>query len=219
MNIFKWSAAVLFFCSMVGCATHNVPTFDYTAFKVSKPRSIVILPPINESPDVTAPYSVLSVMTYPLAEAGYYVFPVTLVDETFKQNGLTVANDIQAVSIAKLREIFGADAALYVSVKQYGAVYVVLNSVVTVTATAKLVDLKTGATLWKGTATANNSENNNSGGGGLAGVLVSALIKQVLNSTTDAAHPIAAVTSSRLLSAGQTNGVLYGPYSVKYGTD
>ena len=69
---------------MAGCAvpTKNV---DYAAFKASKPRSIVVLPPLNESPDVGATYGMLSQVTVPLAEAGYYVLPVALVDETFRQ--------------------------------------------------------------------------------------------------------------------------------------
>ena len=56
----------------------------------------------------------------------------------------------------------------------------------------------------------------NNGGGGLIGALVAAAVKQILNSTTDAAHPVAGVANARLLSAGMTNGLLYGPRSVKY---
>ena len=216
---FKMSAVIMLTMLVVGCASHQVTPLDYSAYKQSRPRSVVILPPLNESPDVNATYSMLSQMTRPLAESGYYVFPVTLVDETFKQNGLTEAHDIHAVAPAKLREIFGADAALYVTVKQYGATYTVLNSVAIVTASAKLVDLKTGAILWGGSATANNNEGGNSGGGGLIGALVAAAVKQIINSTADTSHPVAGITSQRLLSAGHVNSVLYGPYSTQYGSD
>lgn len=222
INILKYAASILLTTIFVGCATHQAAPYDYAAFKQSHPRSIVILPPINESPDINATYSVLSQMTFPLAESGYYVFPVALVDETFKQNGLSIANDIQAVSLAKLYEIFGADAALYVTVEKYGASYTVLNSVAIVTAKAKLVDLKNGAILWQGTATANSNEGGNGGGngsGGIIGVLIAAAVKQVANSATDSSHPVAGKTSLRLLSAGRANGILYGPYSEKYGSD
>ncbi|WP_269436840.1 GNA1162 family protein [Ralstonia solanacearum] len=113
---------------MAGCAvpTKNV---DYAAFKASKPRSIVVLPPLNESPDVKATYGMLSQVTTPLAEAGYYVLPVALVDETFRQNGLTTAADIHGVPVAKLKDIFGADAALYVTITQYGTKYMLIDSV------------------------------------------------------------------------------------------
>lgn len=64
----KLFAAVSVVALMAGCAvpTKNV---DYAAFKASKPRSIVVLPPLNESPDVKATYGMLSQVTTPLAEA------------------------------------------------------------------------------------------------------------------------------------------------------
>ena len=134
-----------------GCAPTK--SVDYSAFKQAKPRSILVLPPLNESPDVKATYSMLSQVTFPLAEAGYYVVPVALADETFRQNGLTSAGDVHQVSPAKLREIYGADAALYVTVSDYGTRYMVISSATIVTASAKLVDLRSGTTLWTGAAT------------------------------------------------------------------
>ena len=88
---------------MAGCAvpTKNV---DYAAFKASKPRSIVVLPPLNESPDVGATYGMLSQVTVPLAEAGYYVLPVALVDETFRP----LAEEIRRYATT-LREVVCCD--------------------------------------------------------------------------------------------------------------
>ncbi|MGC4061805.1 MAG: DUF799 domain-containing protein [Aquabacterium sp.] len=200
-----------------GCATHQA-SVDYTAFRQAKPRSLLVLPPVNNSPDVNATNSMLAQATRPLAESGYYVIPVTLMNETFRQNGLSNPTDIHAVAPAKLNEIFGADAALYITIQQYGTTYSVLNSVATVSADAKLLDLRTGTTLWTGSASANNNQNNNSGGG-LAGLLVAAIVKQVLNNTTDASHLVAGQASNVLLSAGRPNGLLYGPRSPKFGTD
>ena len=200
---------------MVGCAT-KAPSYDYTAFKAAKPRSIVVLPPLNNSPEVNAGNSVYAQVSYPLAEAGYYVLQVAVVGETFKQNGLSNAADIHGVDVRKLNEIFGADAGLYITISKYGSTYTVIDSVAVVSVTAKLVDLKTGTLLWEGAASASNNEGGNNGGGGLIGALVAAAVKQILNSTTDAAHPVAGVANARLLSAGMTNGLLYGPRSVKY---
>jgi hypothetical protein len=203
---------------MTACA-HKPVNVDYTAFKASKPRSILVLPPVNQSPDVAASLSVLSVATRPLAEAGYYVMPVTLVSETFKQNGITVADEAQNVPLEKLRQIFGADAALYITVSKYGTSYRVVDSVVEVTASAKLIDLRTGAQLWQGSAAASSAENNNNSGGGVLGALVSAVVKQIINNVSDQGHVIADRASQRLLAAGHAGGLLYGPYNPKYGTD
>ncbi|AAO54777.1 DUF799 domain-containing protein [Pseudomonas syringae group genomosp. 3] len=220
MNLAYLKVAVSLFAVALlsGCVTPP-PTVDYSAFKESKPRSILVLPPVNESPDVKATYSTFAQVTYPLAESGYYVLPVALVDETFRNNGLTNANDIQATSPAKLREIFGADAALYITVKQYGTSYVVISSQTVVTVTAKLVDLRTGTALWTGAASASSEEGGNNSGGGLVGMLITAAVKQIINSATDAGDPIAGIASNRLLTAGRPAGLLYGPRSPKYGSD
>lgn len=200
-----------------GCAATQ-STHDYTAFKQSKPASILILPPVNQTTEVIGPYAMLSQMTMPLAESGYYVLPVAVVDETFKQNGMTVAADIQALPIDKLRNIFGADAALYVTLNQYGSSYRVIDSVTSVSADARLVDLRSGQTLWTGSATATN-QSNNGGSNGLIGVLVAGIVNQIINSTTDASYPVAGQASWQLLSAGRPNGILYGPRSAKFNTD
>lgn len=201
---------------LVGCAAPK--TVDYAAYKQARPKSILVLPPLNESPDIKATYSMLSQVTLPLAEAGYYVMPIAVVDETFRHNGLTSPADIHGLPPAKLNEIFGADAGLYITVKEYGTSYMLISSETAVTASATLVDLKTGTTLWTGTARASSEEGNNNSGG-LVGMLITAAVKQIINTSTDAGHPIAGITSQRLLSAGQHNGLLYGPHSPKYGTD
>jgi hypothetical protein len=204
--------------SLAACATKPVNNIDYTAFRASRPKSILVLPPVNNSPEVNASAAVLAQATLPLAESGYYVLPVALVAETFKENGLTTATDIHEVSLAKLHQIFGADAVLYITVQRYGATYTVLNSAVVVTAEAKLVDINSGTLLWTGTASANNADNNNNQGG-IVGLLVAAVVKQIINSVSDTSFPVAGIASRRLLSAGQPNGLLFGPRSPKYQTD
>ncbi|WP_028693171.1 DUF799 domain-containing protein [Pseudomonas cremoricolorata] len=200
-----------------GCAERQ--TVDYSAYKQARPKSILIMPPLNQSPDVKATYSMLSQVTYPLAEAGYYVMPVALVAQTFNQNGLTQPEDIHQLPPQKLREIFGADAGLYVTVSDYGTRYMVLASATIVTASAKLVDLKTGSTLWTGSATASSQENQQNQGG-LIGMLVVAALNQIISSAQDdAGYPIAGITSARLLTPYPNGGILYGPRSPKYGTD
>lgn len=201
---------------LTGCA--KPAAYDYTAFKQSRPKSILVLPPLNQSTDVKASYSMLSQVTYPLAEAGYYVLPVAVVDETFRQNGLTTAADIHGLSIAKLQQIFGADAVLYLDVKEYGTQYMVIASDTRVTADARLVDLKTGQLLWSGTATASSTEGQSSGSG-LVGMLVQAVVDQVANTITERGHSIAGITSVRLLSAERYNGILHGPRSPQYGKE
>ncbi|MDP1789037.1 MAG: DUF799 domain-containing protein [Methylibium sp.] len=210
--------AVLSVVAGLGACATPPPPYDYTAFKQNRPASMLVLPPVNDTPEVSATYGVLSQVTFPLAEAGYYVVPVSLMDETFRQNGLNNANEIQDVSAQKLREIFGADAAVYIKVKRYGTTYAVISSETTVVAEARIVDLRTGQLLWQGSAAASSKESEGANQGGLVGLLVQAVITQIIGTTTDASFKYAGIASQRLL-APKKNGVLYGPRSPNYQHD
>ena len=201
---------------LAGCAAPQ--PYDYTALRQSKPQSILVMPPLNQTPEVTAQAGVLSRATLPLAESGYYVLPVAVTEETFRQNGIISAQDAQELPVAKLREIFGADAALYLDVRQYGSVYAVIKSETKVTLIARLVDLRTGDQLWTGEATASSAEGKSTNGG-LAGMLVSALIDQIVDSLSDRSVQIAEIANGRLLYAGRPGGLLHGPRSPRYGAD
>jgi hypothetical protein len=198
-----------------GCA--SVPPVDYSAFIKAKPASLLVLPPLNDSPDIKATPGVWAHATRPLAEAGYYVFPATLVDETFRQNGLSQAADIHQVAPAKLRQFFGADAAVYLRVKQYGASYSILNSETRVDVEGRIVDLRSGQQLWQGSASASSSEQQQSNQGGVVGLLVAAVVKQVIANASDHAFTYAGTASQRLLGAPRYNGILAGPRSPLYG--
>ncbi|HTF99669.1 MAG TPA: DUF799 domain-containing protein [Nitrospirota bacterium] len=212
-SILQRSSLIAVMLALAGCVMpqHDI---DYTAYRQSKPRSILVLPPLNTSPDIRASYSLLSTVTRPLAEAGYYVFPVALVDQTFKENGLLNPGEMHQAPLNKIMEVFGADATLYITVTKYGASYTILSSEVRVSAEAKLVDNRNGQLLWQGAATASDAEGQ-SNSGGLVGALISAVIRQVVSNIGDPGHKVAARTSVRLLSVRQ-NGLLYGPRSPNY---
>ncbi|MCT8342557.1 DUF799 domain-containing protein [Photorhabdus kleinii] len=201
---------------LTGCSK-SVP-YDYSAFRESKPKSILVLPAVNKSLEVKAGHSLISHVTYPLAESGYYVFPVAVVEETFQQNGMTAAQDVQNISYKKLHDIFGADSALYLDIEEYGTQYQIINSDTRVTASAKLVDLRNGKQLWHGRAVASSTENESSSNS-LVGMLVSAVVSQIANTIMDKGHEIAGITSNRLLTAGGSRGLLYGPRSEHYGKE
>lgn len=201
---------------LTGCASAP-PGYDYSAFRSANPQSVLVVPPVNNSVEVVAPYSLMSQVTGPIAESGYYVFPVTLVEQTFRSNGLTEATDIHAVPFEKVREIFGADTALYMTIEEYGTSYVVVSSETVVSVSATLVDLRSGAVLWQHKAKASSAENRGNSGGGLVGMLIEAAVNQILESITDKGFDIAAMSTNRLLFAESHNGLLYGPRSPKYG--
>ncbi|MEJ6476151.1 DUF799 domain-containing protein [Pseudoalteromonas piscicida] len=215
MKWIKVTLVLFTFSLMNGCST--TATQGYSAFVQSDPKSILVLPPINNSNEVIAPYGVMATVVKPLADSGYYVFPASLVSETFKNNGLSVAHDVHNVAIDKLYEIFAADAALYIEIQDYGTSYVVIDSDTTVALSAKLVDLKTGQVIWQGRSKASSSEDRDDSDTSLAGALIGAVLNQVIESASDKGFEVSQRASQRLLSADSTNGLLYGPRSPKYG--
>ncbi len=196
-------AAVLL---LAACKT--IPPKDYTEFKRSAPRSILVLPPINDTNEVIAPYSVLTTVTRPLAELGYYVVPVVMADHFLKENGLALPAEMHQAPLDKLQSVFGVDAVLYLTVERYGSKYQVLASNTFVTVKALLVDARTGAELWE-----HRTETVYAGSAGL----IEALVEQVLNKLVDQAHNVAVMASFQLLTVpGQ--GIPKGPRHPEHGT-
>jgi hypothetical protein len=193
--------------AFMGCVTKP---YDYTNFRAHPPRSILVLPPLNESTDTRGTYGYLSTVTRPLAEMGYYVYPVMVVDQFMKENGLPGAGEMHQVPLDKIKDIVGADAVLYITLKQYGSKYQVITSTTIVIATAKLVDVKTGLTLWEGTANVQQS----SSSGNIIADLVVAAVDQAINSSTDQAHDLSRMANIQMLTT-KDHGLLYGPHFPK----
>lgn len=191
------------------CATREPA--DYTAFAQARPRSILVLPPINHSTEIQAGNSLLSWSSISLAEKGYYVIPVALSNETFRQNGITEPEEAHALPLERLRKIFGADAVMYITVEQFGTSFMVLTSLTQVRAKARLVDARSGTELWHGEA--ERHSNSQGANQGLVGMLVSAVVDQIINTSTDRAHTqIDPIVSGQLFCADQY-GLYPGPYA------
>ncbi|MBS3952012.1 MAG: DUF799 family lipoprotein [Methylomicrobium sp.] len=183
--------------------------FDYSAFYNHRPRSILVLPPLNLTTDVNAPYSYLSTISNPLAECGYYVFPVAVIDAYMKENGLPSSEEMHAVSLEKIKDIIGADAVLYVTIEEWGQKYIVLQSITTIKTSARLVDTASGEVIWHGT----QSISQGSGGGHPLVMLINAVVVQIVDSMTDFTHDLSRVANQDMIN-NPNEGFLAGPYLV-----
>jgi len=194
-----------FILVLSGCVTPK----NYDKFLAAHPRSILVLPPKNQSTDIRGTYSFLSAVTMPIAEKGFYIFPVAVVDQLMKDNGLPSADEMHQVSLKKIKEIINPDAVLYITLEQYGSKFVVVESQTVVTASGKLVSTINGEVLWEGKVEKVVSSNN--GGGGLGGLLIGAIVSQAVNSSVNNAHDVSVIASQELfMTEGQ--GLINGPY-------
>ena len=162
----------------------------------SSPRSILVLPPINESEEPDATYSVLSSVTRPLVNAGYYVFPVAIVDAFLKQNGLPTPYEMHAARIDKTYEVLGAEAILYLRIEKYGQYYNVIDSKTQVEVKGKMVDTRSGEVLWEGKAKEHKSASY--GNKDIFENLIAAFVNQVVHSSYDSARKLTYKVNHRL---------------------
>jgi hypothetical protein len=116
------------------------------------------------------------------------------------------------VPLSKVREVLGADAVMYITLKQYGSKFQLVTSVTTVSAVARLVDARTGRVLWEGQSTVQQSPDRS---GNLLADIIAGVITQVINKKTDPAHVLSRTVNAQLFTT-QGQGLLYGPYNPHY---
>ena len=207
----RLAALLLVSLGFAGCQT--ITPYDYTNFHEHPPRSILILPPLNQSTAVEATYGYLSTVTRPVAERGYYVYPVAVIDRLLKENGMPSAGEMHQVPLAKVREITGADAVLYPVVRQYGTKFHLISSDTIVSVSARLVDTRTGTLIWEGEGVA---ERGSGQGQSLLADVIGALVTQVIAANSDPARNLCRVANVQLFTT-TTRGLPYGPYHPEAG--
>jgi hypothetical protein len=205
IKIFMKPACLLLFGA---CATKP---YDYGNFKKYNPRSILVLPPMNKSTDLKGSYSCLSTITHPLAEQGYYVYPVQVIDEMMKENGLPTPGEMHQASLKKIEEIINPDAVLYLTVENYGTKFQLIDSTSVAAMKGRLVHTKTGTLLWEGSSAATVSGTGNSSSNSFVGAFLNAAVAQAVNKTVDRAHDVCRLVAADMIYR-KDRGLLLGYY-------
>lgn len=180
---------------------------DYALYLQHMPRSVLVLPPLNESVEVTASEAFLSTVTMPLAECGYYVFPVAMVDAILKENGVPTAYEMHQVSLQKLGEVFGADAVLYIVINKWTTTYAVIDSSTIVSLDYRLVDTGTGDVLWQRTQDVRVSSSQ--GQNNIISMTIAASIRAAM-STSGKLEPEVARYANHIVFNQPSQGLLRG---------
>ncbi len=197
----------------VGCAVPQ--KVDFTQFRQANPRSILIVPAINRSVDVNAPDYFLSTIAKPVAERGYYVFPVNLVKRVMEDDGLADANLVHEADPKRLGELFGADAILYVIIERWDARYVVLSTAVTVEFTYVLKSGHTGEELWRRKAKlVYQPQQTSSSGNVFADLIVMAVTAAITKASPNYIPLTQQANALAVIQPGQ--GLPAGPYIEDY---
>lgn len=215
MNFVPKLALLSIVALLGGCVTHP-PRYDYSQLRTEGPRSILVVPVINKTIDVNAPDYFLATISTPLAERGYYVFPVNMVKSVLADDGLSDANLVHQGDPQRLGEIFGADAVMYISIERWDAKYVVLATTVTVELNYTLKSTHSGAVLWKNHQTVVYRPQQ-SGAGGLAGLVANAVVAAIAKAAPNY-MPLARQANGGAVNLKGT-GLPAGPYDGMFGKD
>jgi hypothetical protein len=216
MKRFHIVLVFIFSVGVTGCAP-QFKSYDYSVFHAEKPRSILVVPILNESVEVYASNMLVTSVAYPLGERGYYVFPVMLTDALLKDLGLPEAGLIHQLPPRKFYEHFGCDAVLFITIKDWASKFVLIQNTRYIKARYLLVNTHSGNVLWDHTQ--EMSLGSGDGGGGLLGMVVAAVVDKVMTESFDTAYrDVARITNSTSFNQAGF-GLPAGPYNQKYGMD
>lgn len=202
-------AAIFLVTLIAGCATAPTPK-DFTDFRQHNPRSILVVPALNNTQSVEAAEFFVSTVSRPFAERGYYVFPAHMVRRVMADDGLDDASMVHAADARRFKQIFGCDSVLFIAIERWDSKYVVLSTTTTVSFVYTLKSCETGETLW-----VDNTEMAYSPQAGGSGNILADLITQVVVSAIEKGKPnyIPLTQQANLIAstlAGQ--GLPAGPY-------
>jgi hypothetical protein len=192
-----------------GCVTQPTKV-DQSALLAAAPRSILVVPTINQSLDVDAPNYVLAALPIPIAEKGYYVFPVNTTKFVLEQEGYYEGERIHQQPPETLAKLFGSDAVLYVAIKQWDAKFALLTTVVTVEFDYKLVS-KDGVELWKENKRMQYQPQNNNNAGSPMAMLLSAVVSAAMARAVPNYMPLTQQANQQVFVLGP-NALPDGPY-------
>ena len=131
----------------LGCAggtPHNVAP-DY---KDRAPRSVAVLPVLNETVSLKAPEVFRPLLLNKLSLKGYETPSLSVIDGRLREKNIREAGQVNSLTPQELGKLLGVDALLYAYVTEFSTTYVVAYASMTVGARFELKDTKTGEKLW-----------------------------------------------------------------------
>jgi hypothetical protein len=207
--ISRWVLVAICTFALSACAM--VEKQDLTAFNAAPPRSILVVPVVNKTLDVDAANYLLSALSVPAAEKGYYVFPVNTVKYVLEQEGYYEADTVHKQPPEVLAKLFDADSVLYVTINRWDAQYLIFATTVTVDFSYRLVN-RQGVDIWVNHQSMVYQPQNSSTGNPLADLMVMAVNAAVTRAAPNY-MPLARQANGKAIMTG-INALPDGPYVV-----
>jgi hypothetical protein len=199
---------------LAACGPKHITKYDaYPKAYAERPLAILVLPPINETTAADAKEYYLTTIAEPLSYSGYYVFPIEVISEIMKNEGIYDTETLVNLPTGKFKEYFGADAVMYIWLQKWSTSYYVIGGNVKVSVRSVIRSTVSGDDLWQYEGTIIHDTSVSSSGGGLVGLAVSVVATAISTAATDYV-PIAKRVNYILL-----NALPYGKYHPKHDKD
>ncbi|WP_447972340.1 GNA1162 family protein [Nitrospira sp. Kam-Ns4a] len=113
-------------------------------------KTVAVLPLVNHSENLDGPVYVRELIAAELDRHQYAVKPIAEVDRILKDEmGVTLGKQLDMATAQKLGETLGVDGVLYGSLDEFNHLMTGVYNEKRVRVRAKLVNCKTGQTVWK----------------------------------------------------------------------
>ena len=199
---------------LVACAPKHVTKYQaFPKVYAERPLAILVLPPVNETTAADAKEYYLTTIAEPLSLSGYYVFPIEVVSEIMKNEGIDDTETLVNLPAGKFKEFFGADAVMYIWLQRWSTSYYVIGGNVKVSVRSVIRSTTTEEELWQYEGTIVEDTTVSASGGGIIGLAVSLVATAIKTAVTDYV-PIAKRANYMML-----NPLPYGKYHPKHDKD
>ncbi len=131
----------------VGCAG-GTPVNVAPDYKDRAPRSVAVLPVLNETVSLKAPEVFRPLLLNKLSQKGYETPSLSFIDGRLREKDIREAGQVNSLTFQELGKLLGVDALLYAYVTEFSTTYIVAYASMTVGARFELKDAKTGEKLW-----------------------------------------------------------------------
>lgn len=171
-------------------------------------QNVLIAPIINETTSAEAAEYLNSTLAEPFVNKGYYVLPVPITADIFKDIGIVDGKELQGIPFTRYKDQFGADAVLFITISDWDTNYLVVAGNVEVGLKYVMVSTETSEIVWsyKNNIVVDTSSSSGS-------LLVDLIATAITTATTDYI-PIA-----KQVNVITTQSLPVGQYHPRYGQD
>jgi hypothetical protein len=118
-------------------------------YKDRAPRSIAVLPILNETVSLKAPEMFRPILLNKVSQKGYETPALAFIDGRLREKEIREAGQVNTLTPQELGNLLGVDALLYAYVTEFSTTYLLAYASITVGARFELKDAKTGEKLWE----------------------------------------------------------------------